>query len=308
MEKQNLKPIVEALLFASEVPLNAGDLLKIIRRVDSEKETSETEVLADEDTPPSEESQTVELSPEEQLAQVQKEKEEALVRSDVQQVINELVNEYEQNAQRGFVLVNVAQGFQFRTRIEWAPYLRAMVKVAPLRLSQPSLETLSIVAYRQPITRAEIDQIRGVDSGGVLKTLLERNLVKIVGKKEEPGRPVIYGTTETFLEVFSLRSLQDLPTLKDLAQIETEMREKTSPGASVSLEESNADEDLLSEIALVRSYEDLEKEEQEAFEELDAEMKGLKESEEKALQALVQKQESVLEDSDSNTEGSESHQ
>ena len=95
-----------------------------------------------------------------------------------------------------------------------------------MRLSRAQLETLSIVAYRQPITRPEIDDIRGVDSGGSLKTLLERQLVRILGKKEEPGRPLLYGTTREFLEFFNLRDLKDLPTLREYYDLSEEHKQK----------------------------------------------------------------------------------
>src|SRR6478609_993268 len=95
----------------------------------------------------------------------------------------------------------------------------------PVRLSRAQLETLAIIAYRQPITRPEIDDIRGVDSGPVLKGLLERDLIRILGKKDEAGRPMLYGTTPSFMEVFSLKSLRDLPTLKEFTELSEESRE-----------------------------------------------------------------------------------
>jgi segregation and condensation protein B len=141
-----------------------------------------------------------------------------LERGRVMQILRELEAEYRQ-ARRGFVLDEVAGGFQFRTRAEHADWVRRLSKNRPFRFSRAALETLAIVAYRQPITRAEIEYLRGVDSGGVLKTLLDRHLVRILGKKEIAGRPMIYGTTREFLELFGLRDLAALPTLKEFSDI-----------------------------------------------------------------------------------------
>jgi segregation and condensation protein B len=127
-------------------------------------------------------------------------------------------------AERGVVLAQVAGGFQFRTHPENAVWVQKMLQSKPARLSRTQIETLAIVAYRQPITRPEIDDVRGVDSGAVLKTLLERELIQIVGKKEEPGRPLLYGTTVRFLEFFNLRSLRDMPTLRDFRDLSEESK------------------------------------------------------------------------------------
>jgi segregation and condensation protein B len=122
----------------------------------------------------------------------------------------------------GIALEEVAEGFQFRTRPEYSEWVRRLMKNRPFRFSRAALETLAIIAYRQPITRAEIEYLRGVDSGGVLKTLLEKRLVKILGKKDVPGRPMIYGTSREFLEFFALRSLSELPTLKEFSELPVE--------------------------------------------------------------------------------------
>ena len=119
---------------------------------------------------------------------------------------------------RAFELKEVADGFQFRTRPEFAAYVGRLKRTNPLRLSRASLEVLAIVVYRQPVLRSEIERIRGVDSGGVLKSLLERGLVRILGRENLPGRPLSYGTTRRFLEVFELKSLKDLPSAEELAQ------------------------------------------------------------------------------------------
>lgn len=127
---------------------------------------------------------------------------------------------------RGVRLAEVAGGFQLRTPSEAAPYLRKLVKRRPPRMTRATLETLAIVAYRQPVTRAEVEQIRGVDCGAVLRHLLDKQLVKIIGRKDEPGRPLLYGTTRAFLEFFSLKDLQSLPTLKDFAELSEEARQQ----------------------------------------------------------------------------------
>jgi segregation and condensation protein B len=123
---------------------------------------------------------------------------------------------------RGFQLHQVAGGYQFRTNPDNAQWVQKMLATKPVKLSRAQIETLAICAYRQPVTRPEIDEIRGVDSGGTLKTLLDRVLVRIVGKKEEPGRPILYGTTKEFLEFFNLRDLKDLPTLREFHELSEE--------------------------------------------------------------------------------------
>ncbi|MFH1262385.1 MAG: SMC-Scp complex subunit ScpB [Pseudomonadota bacterium] len=119
----------------------------------------------------------------------------------------------------GIDLVEVAGGYQLRTKAENSPWIFKLNKARPVRLSRASLETLAIVAYRQPVTRPEIDDIRGVDSGPVLRTLLERNFVRILGKREEAGSPLIYGTTKDFLSFFNLRNLGELPSLREYTEL-----------------------------------------------------------------------------------------
>jgi segregation and condensation protein B len=125
---------------------------------------------------------------------------------------------------RGIELVEVAGGFQFRSAASCAPFVRDLVAKKPVRLTRAQIETLSICAYRQPITRPEIDDIRGVDSGSALKVLVEKALVKILGRKDEPGRPLLYGTTPYFLEFFGLPSLGELPTLREYSELTDESR------------------------------------------------------------------------------------
>lgn len=141
-----------------------------------------------------------------------------LSKKDLQRLLAELVEEY-RKPERGITLVEVAEGYQFRTRPEHAEWIKRLKKTKPFSLSQPSMETLAIIAYKQPIVRQDVERIRGVDSGGVLRTLLDRKLIKILGKKDIPGKPLVYGTSKKFLEVFGLKDLSSLPTLKDIENL-----------------------------------------------------------------------------------------
>ena len=114
-------------------------------------------------------------------------------------------------------LCHVAGGLQFRTKPSFKPWIARLREPSPQRLSNAALETLAIIAYKQPIIRSEIEHIRGVDCGGTIRLLLEKNLIKVLGRKELPGRPLIYATTNAFLEVFGLSALKDLPTPKEIA-------------------------------------------------------------------------------------------
>jgi len=120
---------------------------------------------------------------------------------------------------RSFFLREVDNGYQFCTKPEYADWIRKLRKSKPFRFGMATMETLAILAYKQPITRAEIEDIRGVDVGGILRGLLERKVVKIVGKKDLPGKPLLYGTTPKFLTMFGLKSLNDLPALEDINQL-----------------------------------------------------------------------------------------
>jgi segregation and condensation protein B len=175
LSHDHLSGLLEALVFASDKPMKAGELARLA----SAPVTQVREVLA-------------ELKP--------------------------------TYAGRGIVLDEIAGGWIFRTAAQYAPFVRELASERPVRLTRAQLETLAIVAYRQPITRPEIDDIRGVDSGATLKLLLERELLRILGKKDEPGRPILYGTTSGFLELFSLKSLKDLPTLKEFTELSEESR------------------------------------------------------------------------------------
>ena len=129
-----------------------------------------------------------------------------------------LVAEYEAEG-RGIALVQVAGGFQFRSRPEHADYIRRLRRGRVVKFSQSALETLAIIAYRQPVTRAEIEYLRGVDVGGVLKSLMEKKLIRILGKKGIPGKPLIYGTTKEFMSTFGLKDLASLPSLKEVHEL-----------------------------------------------------------------------------------------
>lgn len=120
----------------------------------------------------------------------------------------------------GIRLVQVAKGWQLRTDPQLSRWVAALRGGRPVRLSRAALETLSIVAYRQPVTKAEIDELRGVDCGGVLRMLVDRGLVAVTGRLDEPGRPLVYGSTGQFLSMFGLRDLSDLPTLRDLRELQ----------------------------------------------------------------------------------------
>lgn len=156
-------------------------------------------------------------------------------------LLKELRSESETSC-HGFVLCEVVDGYQYRTRPEYAEWIRRMGRNRPFRFSRAALETLAIVAYRQPVTRAEIEYLRGVDSGAVVKTLMEKRLVRMLGKKEIVGRPIIYGTTREFLEFFGLRDLSELPTLREFSELAPD-----ALGEALSVVNETTEEILLSE-------------------------------------------------------------
>jgi segregation and condensation protein B len=144
---------------------------------------------------------------------------EEVSRDQIRSALSRLASEYSAGG-RGFALEEVAGGYQLRTRKEFAHQVRKLLAAKPPRLSRPLLETLAIIAYRQPVTGPEIEHLRGVDSAGVLDTLLERRLIRIAGRKDAPGRPIIYATTAEFLEAFGLKDLDSLPDLKDFQELQ----------------------------------------------------------------------------------------
>jgi len=170
---ENIKAIIEALIFASDTPLTLEKICVILEDIE---------------------------------------------KSEVKRNIEQLIIEYNER-RSGISLVEVAGGFQFRTRSELSSWVKKLKGTKPASLSPAALETLAIVAYRQPIVKVEIEDIRGVDVSGPLKGLLEKKLIRIVGRKDVPGKPIIYGTTKKFLEVFNLKDLSELPTLRELKEL-----------------------------------------------------------------------------------------
>jgi segregation and condensation protein B len=140
-------------------------------------------------------------------------------RQQIKDILQELTAEYE-TEKRGFILQEVAGGYQFRTRPEYRDWVIKLKQSSPAKLSRAALETLAIIAYKQPVLRTDVEHLRGVDSGGIFKTLLERDLIRVLGRKDLPGRPMVYGTTRRFLEVFGLKDLSSLPTLEEMEQLE----------------------------------------------------------------------------------------
>lgn len=186
-----LKFILEAILFSAQKPLSLKEIRDVFAAAVEHAEGNEA------------------------VRGLKKVKEDALTAA-----LEELVRDHE-TAARSYRLACVAGSWQFVTQPDYAPWLKALVghKARPPRLSQPGLETLAIIAYRQPITRAEIEQVRGVAVDGVMQTLLERGYVEHLGRAEVVGRPMTYGTTPLFLEYFGLRSLEDLPAADELRRI-----------------------------------------------------------------------------------------
>jgi len=173
MEREEIKSVVESLLFVAEGPQSLQRFGEILDSVD---------------------------------------------RATLHSVMNEIQADYE-SQNRGIRLVEVAGGYQLRTAKANADWVKKYLGGRPARMSKATLETLAIIAYRQPITRAEVEAIRGVDVDGVVTTLLERNLIRAVARKDVPGRPFLYGTTPEFLQLFNLKDLSQLPTLKEMEEI-----------------------------------------------------------------------------------------
>ena len=170
---EDIKNIIESLLFVAEDPLTIDSIKKVLDSTDSNA---------------------------------------------IRNVLHELSSEYEAR-KGGFFLREVAGGYQIRTRPEYSQWIRRLLKPNALRLSNAALETLAIVAYKQPVIRSDIEHLRGVDCGGILRMLLERKLIRVVGRKEIPGRPMIYTTTKKFLELFELKDLKDLPSPKEIEEL-----------------------------------------------------------------------------------------
>ena len=211
--------------------------------------------------------------------------ETGIEKDEVRECIASIESDWNENAERGVGLAKVAGGYQFRTKEGAADWLRKLSVPKPMRLSAPALETLAIVAYRQPIMRSEIEKIRGVDSGGVLKTLLERRLLRIVGRSQEPGQPLLYGTTNEFLEIFNLNTLKELPTLKDIDDLMRERRAQVQGEQKAEGDEEDVTEILTEdeedETEIIRRKpldedEEEEKKDMEALSELEVQLKGIR--------------------------------
>lgn len=140
----------------------------------------------------------------------------------LERLASELKDEFNKEY-RGLQLVEIANGYQLTTRSEYANWIKKLNKIkVSTKLSKPAMETLAIIAYKQPIIKPEVEKIRGVDSGGVIKTLLERKLIKIIGRMDIVGKPMMYGTTSEFLQYFGLKDLTDLPTLREFQELKEE--------------------------------------------------------------------------------------
>lgn len=191
-----LKDIIEAILFNAQRALTVEDIRNVIN--DTAKASEDPQVRAF----------------------------NRVAVETVQSAIEQIKREFDE-ANRAFRLICVAGAWQFASKPEFSPWLRTLYgqRQRPPRLSQPALETLAIIAYRQPVTRAEVEQIRGVAVDGVIQTLLERGLIEQSGKADLPGRPALYSTTQAFLEYFGLRSLDDLPAADELRRIQIQKPE-----------------------------------------------------------------------------------
>jgi len=187
----SLKRVIEALLFSSERPLSAAECVKYLKgAVEAAPEDNEVRALA------------------------------KTKQDEIAAAMRALHEEYAEQ-ERGFVLVESAAGWKVVTTPSVSPWVRQLFpENRPARLSPSALETLAIIAYRQPITRADIEAVRGVNVDGVMQTLLERGVVRITGRADVPGRPLLYGTTEFFLEHFGLRSLDELPNCEELRRVD----------------------------------------------------------------------------------------
>lgn len=232
---------------------------------------------------------------------------------EIQDVIAELKQEYTDSI-RSFEIIEVAGGFEIATRKEYAPWIcRADMQKKAKQATQSALETLAILAYKQPLTRAEIEELRGVDVSGVVSNLMERGFIKIVGKKEIPGRPFLYATTEKFLEHFGLNSLKDLPNIEEIRQlveksvkkeellgtqklVETAPEEAAAPAEGVSSEEAvESGEKAVDESAVPEIP-------QEEQDELDAAIAKALEAEEDFEEEMMVEQEETSETADESAE------
>jgi segregation and condensation protein B len=183
---EDLKNIVESLLFVSETPLTPEKIKQIL---------TETDI------------------------------------KEIKTVLEQLKTEYTAR-QGGFLIREAAGGYQFCTRSLYKEWIKRLLKPGPRRLSKAALETLAVIAWNEPAIRSDIEHIRGVDCGGILRMLLEKKLIRILGRKEIPGRPHVYATTKRFLEIFDLKDIKDLPTLKEIEALKAPEPDKSDGLAS----------------------------------------------------------------------------
>jgi segregation and condensation protein B len=212
LSKEDQKSAVEAIIFASEEPVSLNTLYKILIKNDFDKKNDNLNV------------DIFDLS---QKTDEVINSEHNFKPEDFLNIINE-INKDLLISSRPYHIINISGGYQFATRTEYGELIQQLIKYKTKRkLTQASLETLAIIAYKQPITKAEIEQIRGVSCGDVINSLIEKKFVDIVGRKDTIGRPLLFGTTPDFLKFFGLNSLKDLPELKELDDIANEL--KTNP-------------------------------------------------------------------------------
>ena len=159
----------------------------------------------------------------------------------VEEIIDQL-NDYYDQEERAFFIMGLAGGYQLVTRKEYEPYVKKLyVSASRMRLSQAALEALAVIAYKQPVSRPEIDDIRGVNSDSVVRTLLERDLITVKGRADQPGRPLLYGTSDEFLRYFGLNSLDDLPKLKEIDEIMVASEEMEAIESEISTQTESSD-------------------------------------------------------------------
>ncbi|MBU1919041.1 SMC-Scp complex subunit ScpB [bacterium] len=204
--------------------------------------TTDNEI--DQDTNNEQRTTDNEIDPMQQLLNKQQELQDEITASDIKTILLQIQEELS-NQDHGVELVAVAKGYQLRTKYEISMYLKEEKVQTPSRFSPSSLETLSIIAYQQPITRQKVEDIRGVDSGGVLKTLLDKNIIRMVGRSEDAGRAIVYGTSKKFLEVFGINQLRDLPNLSDYQALKLSTDEEEKRFNQESFEEHGFVGDLM---------------------------------------------------------------
>ncbi|GAB4305209.1 MAG: hypothetical protein Kow0090_20830 [Myxococcota bacterium] len=201
----------------------------------------------------------------------------AIKKAEIAPLLKTLAERYSEEGESGIVLKEVGGGWQFRTNPKYADVIHRFYQKKPRKLSAAALETLAIIAYRQPVTRGEIEEIRGVDSGGVMRALLDRKLVRIIGHKEEAGRPLLYATTQQFLEFIGLNQLSQLPTLEEFMELSEEHRAKIEK--EIPEEDKTIKQNIISEL-IARQFAKAKKEEadvegEEALSDLNSAMKEM---------------------------------